>query len=531
MTPFADRHTGGGPWHSEFSHDPEFEESLDMLLAPDTLESEIRRGRLGRRPRAPRTSYRRGRPARRHPRPRPPRPPHGPKPPRPPHGPWRPHHRPLILGRRQPQACVCPPHRTEFVRWVQSRLNRIQGSHLVLDGVMNRAARDELRRFQALQGLPADGIAGPDTERALMAATAGRRSTQGELPLGIRSMAANDGYPQRELEEEFRFSDFPEEVLKPLREGKEKTAVQKAVAVGKLGENLLSDLVFFHRHPARGGRLIQKGEPDFNTLSSQWLTIRDTMVRPVVAAAFFAAYELRFNPGPCPFCINANPIMSSALKTQRRSDVMTLVGVLQDRRDKRAAAALKRKLPSLSRVRRDIAADSLFSRIQRLSSAQLALFKEFFPTPSGGINFNGFQSAFELFANGRLRDPAKGGGFGEPNGGFYFLFAEFAFLCLDARVDKTLWAKALRALVKTQEIFMHVYREAPHVAPPPVGKKLPKPGAAVRSLSGFHFSNFDGTGRSGASRSEALRNKYEHKGVPALKRAARDNLLRAQRMP
>ena len=66
-----------------------------------------------------------------------------------------------------PGPCVCPAHGTEFVRWVQSTLNRIEGAGLPVDGVMSAATRSALRRFQRRQRLPADGIAGPETERAL----------------------------------------------------------------------------------------------------------------------------------------------------------------------------------------------------------------------------------------------------------------------------------------------------------------------------------------------------------------------------
>ena len=408
-----------------------------------------------------------------------------------------------------------------------------------INGVMNRATRDGLRRFQAQEGLPVDGIAGPETEQALIAAKVQRTSPERELSLMDSTLAGGDGYPSREPEEEFRFSDFPEVVLKPLRNGLEKKAVKLAVALGKRGENVLSDLIFFHRHLARVGRFLKKGEPNFNALSREWLTIRDTMVRPIVAAAFFAEYELRFNPGPCSFCINANTKMNTAQRTQRISDIGAMVDTLLDRRQKRAASSLKRKLPSLTPIPRDSASSSLFSRIQRLSAAQLALFKAFFPSTSGGINFDGFQFAFELFANGELRNPGKGSGFGEPNGGFYFLFAEFAFLCIDAKIKKILWAKALKTFVKTQEIFMHIYREPPHTFPPRVGAGLPRPGAKVRELDGqpkagiigFHFSHFNATGQSDRGRKQKLRIKYDRKGVSALKRAARDNLLRAQRLP
>ncbi len=58
-----------------------------------------------------------------------------------------------------------PP--SEFVRWVQSALNRAEGRRLPVTGVMDAAARSALRRFQRAEGLPADGFAGPDTVQAL----------------------------------------------------------------------------------------------------------------------------------------------------------------------------------------------------------------------------------------------------------------------------------------------------------------------------------------------------------------------------
>ncbi|MQM29753.1 MAG: hypothetical protein CRU78_04060 [Candidatus Accumulibacter phosphatis] len=63
--------------------------------------------------------------------------------------------------------CVCPVHGTEYVRWIQSTLNRVESANLPVDGVMNAATRKALRRFQSRQGLPVDGIAGPEVEQAL----------------------------------------------------------------------------------------------------------------------------------------------------------------------------------------------------------------------------------------------------------------------------------------------------------------------------------------------------------------------------
>lgn len=82
----------------------------------------------------------------------------------------RPKRRRQLVIREPAAPCVCPAHGTEFVRWVQSSLNQISGLRLRVNGVMNRATRDALREFQKSAELPIDGVAGPETERALVEA-------------------------------------------------------------------------------------------------------------------------------------------------------------------------------------------------------------------------------------------------------------------------------------------------------------------------------------------------------------------------
>jgi peptidoglycan hydrolase-like protein with peptidoglycan-binding domain len=74
--------------------------------------------------------------------------------------------RPVFI--RPNPARVCPSQGSEYIRWVQSRLNQLAGERLIVNGIINRATREAVRRFQQRQGLPADGIAGPDTQRALL---------------------------------------------------------------------------------------------------------------------------------------------------------------------------------------------------------------------------------------------------------------------------------------------------------------------------------------------------------------------------
>jgi peptidoglycan hydrolase-like protein with peptidoglycan-binding domain len=103
--------------------------------------------------------------------------------------------RPQIIRRpaaviRQDQPCITPQQGSEYVRWVQSSLNQIQGVALSINGVMNRATREALKDFQNRQGLPVDGIAGPETKQALIAV----KSDPGQSP------AANDA-PSTEQEQ------------------------------------------------------------------------------------------------------------------------------------------------------------------------------------------------------------------------------------------------------------------------------------------------------------------------------------------
>jgi len=58
------------------------------------------------------------------------------------------------------------------VRWVQNSLNRILGLRLPVDGVAGTATRSATRAFQKKKGLRADGVAGPATAAAMIAAGA-----------------------------------------------------------------------------------------------------------------------------------------------------------------------------------------------------------------------------------------------------------------------------------------------------------------------------------------------------------------------
>jgi hypothetical protein len=114
------------------------------------------------------------------------------------------------------------------------------------------------------------------------------------------------------------------------------------------------------------------------------------------------------------------------------------------------------------------------------------------------------------------------------------------------KIADTVWAQALKTFVKTQEIFMHVYRDRATSPPPPVSLAVPSGATERRDVlpvdapgkPGFDFTFFKpignaitaGQGQSGFTRKMQLHAKYDGMSVDALKAAARDNLARAIRM-
>jgi outer membrane protein OmpA-like peptidoglycan-associated protein len=60
----------------------------------------------------------------------------------------------------------------DYVRWVQQSLNQMLGLRLAVDGIAGPQTRSAIRSFQQQRGLTADGIVGPLTEAALIAAGA-----------------------------------------------------------------------------------------------------------------------------------------------------------------------------------------------------------------------------------------------------------------------------------------------------------------------------------------------------------------------
>jgi outer membrane protein OmpA-like peptidoglycan-associated protein len=232
---------------------------------------------------------------------------------------------------------------------------------------------------------------------------------------------------------------------------------------------------------------------------------------------FFEEYDRRFLPSD----VNANPSMTPKERADRNADVSAMVAALVARRDARASAALQGSVPPSAP-----ASSSLAPITRRLSTAQIELFRQCLPDGAGGISPAAFQHCFDAFANGELR--LGHDGLREPNGGFYFLFAEFAFLCIDSNIGAAMWTSLLKVFVNTQEIFMHVYRPGSHPPPPPVKDPAPSPVCAQkRQLDDFTDQNFNAAGQSDPARKRALQAKYAPMDLNGLRQAAGENMRRA----
>ena len=72
----------------------------------------------------------------------------------------------------------------------------------------------------------------------------------------------------------------PAPVRLALSAGLEGTAIRLAALWGQRDANVLTNLVFFHRHPERGDRALARDEPGYAGPSREWIAIRDTIVRP-----------------------------------------------------------------------------------------------------------------------------------------------------------------------------------------------------------------------------------------------------------
>jgi Putative peptidoglycan binding domain len=175
-----------------------------------------------------------------------------------------------------PYSAEPQPGGSEYMRWVQSALNDVLGLQLPVNGVADPATRSAIRSFQQQNGLPADGVVGPDTERALIAARAGKAPQEGAAePAGPAEPAPP--VPAGELN--FEWGSFE---LEPAgtRKVDEREAVRNRVAAGQRDPNALTDMIFFHRHPEHRR---QPRHADEYNLVNEWKTILRNVVLPELA--------------------------------------------------------------------------------------------------------------------------------------------------------------------------------------------------------------------------------------------------------
>jgi hypothetical protein len=178
----------------------------------------------------------------------------------------------------EPYPAEPAPAGSEHMRWVQSALNDVLGSQLPVNGTADRATRSAIRSFQQQQGLPADGVVGPDTERALLAARAQQPPLAGpaapgtpvESPTAVASGELN--FEWESLVQEPEATEL----------SAERAAVRARVAAGMRDAGALADLVFFQRHPERGGQKIGVNE---RSLAAEWRAILRSIVLPELASA------------------------------------------------------------------------------------------------------------------------------------------------------------------------------------------------------------------------------------------------------
>jgi Putative peptidoglycan binding domain len=167
---------------------------------------------------------------------------------------------------------------SEHMRWVQGALNDVLGLQLPQTGIADPATRSAIRSFQQQQGLPADGVVGPDTERALLAAR-----SQPSPPGGPPAPDAPVEPPPAAPSEEFNFElESLGQELEATQLSAERSAVRTRIAAGMRDAGALADIVFFQRHPERRGQKISANE---SNLAGEWKAILRKIVLPELASA------------------------------------------------------------------------------------------------------------------------------------------------------------------------------------------------------------------------------------------------------
>lgn len=218
---------------------------------------------------------------------------------------------------------------------------------------------------------------------------------------------------------------------------------------------------------------------------------------------FFEEYDRRFHPA----LLSQNSQIPLKERERRKQLVKRAEQVLLKRLKNRALAAKDGIIPNHNDM------PTLdFNDVQYLSNKQLELYKEFFLDKKGNFDYKKIQTCFELFNNGEIQGNKYPGNL-QPDSASEFLFAEFALQAIEYNIKSEIWSELLKTFVKTQQIFIQVYR--------PNGIKIP-------DLGDYRYSNFKYYKQVGDKQKERLRKKYDYMSKEELEQAYSKNLILAQ---
>ncbi|MGI8383721.1 hypothetical protein [Robertmurraya sp. P23] len=218
---------------------------------------------------------------------------------------------------------------------------------------------------------------------------------------------------------------------------------------------------------------------------------------------FFEEYDRRFMPK----LISQNSQIPIKEREKRIQIVKRAERALFKRLEIRALASKYGKILNLN----DMPSLDIID-VKYLSDKQLDLYKEFFLDENGKLDYVRIQTCFELFANGQIQGNKYPGNL-QPNSAGDFLFAEFALQAIDFKINLEAWSELLKTFVKTQEIFIQVYR--------PNGIRNPK-------LTDYKYSNFKYYKQVSDKQKVTLRNKYDNMSKNELEQSYNKNLKHAQ---
>lgn len=217
---------------------------------------------------------------------------------------------------------------------------------------------------------------------------------------------------------------------------------------------------------------------------------------------FFEEYDMRFHPK----LLSENKKIPIEEQKKRIQIVELAESILLTRLKKRILFSKDKKVPSDNEI------PSLgINDIQYLSIKQLDLYKEFFLNKNNELDYKRIQRCFELFNNGEIQNNKYPGNL-QPDSASEFLFAEFALQAIEKDINSEVWGELLKSFVKTQEIFIQVYR--------PKGVKKPK-------LFDYDYSNFRYYKQVTEATKEKLRIKYDDMSKRELEKAYSENLWEA----